>query len=67
MEDEKSYVSCAEFEMNLFLKKDSPVFNNDIRPLLSLDFVRQYKIDEAYEIIFKNFSPRLTGEPWKST
>lgn len=65
MRDEKIHVSRAEFEKNLSLKKKSPVFNSDIRPLLSAHQTKQYQVQEAYEILFRDFLPRLSGDPWK--
>ncbi len=65
MRDEKTQVSRAEFEKNLSLKQKSPVFNSDIRPLLSANHAKLYQIKEAYEILFRDFLPKLAGEPWK--
>ena len=65
MKNEETLVSRAEFERNLSLKQTNIVFNNDIKPLLSLDQVKQYQIEEAYEIVFRDFLTRLKGEPWK--
>lgn len=67
MEGEKGRVSRAEFEENLFLKQKSPVFNGDIRPLLSLVQAKEYRIEEAYRILFQDFLPRLGGEPWRGS
>lgn len=65
MEKENTKISRAEFEKNLYLKKNNPVFNQDIQPLLSNEQVLSYKIDDAYNILFSEFLPKLTGEPWK--
>ncbi|MCW5590393.1 MAG: nucleotidyl transferase AbiEii/AbiGii toxin family protein [Legionellales bacterium] len=65
MKDENIQVSRAEFEKNLFLKQNNPVFNNDIKPLLSSEQVKQYQIEEAYKLIFRDFLSKLSGEPWK--
>lgn len=65
MEAESTKVSRAEFEKNLSQKKNSPVFNADIKLLLSTDQIDQYKVEEAYELLFKLFLEKLSGEPWK--
>ncbi len=65
MADEKMQVSRAEFEKNLSLKRNNPVFNNDILPLLTPDQVKEYKIYEAYDILFRDFLPKLIGDSWK--
>jgi hypothetical protein len=57
-------ISRAEFEKNLFYKKNDIVFNNDILPLLTLEQAQQYKIDQAYSIL-ERFLVKLKGEPWK--
>lgn len=65
MRDEKVQVSRAEFEKNLSLKRKSPVFNGDIKPLLSATMAEQYQIEEAYEILFREFFHKLSGDSWK--
>lgn len=65
MEKEKRAVSRAEFEQNLVLKQQSSIFNSDIRPLLAADQTKQYRASAAYEILFRDFLPKLAGEPWK--
>ena len=65
METENAQVSRAEFEKNLSLKRNSPVFNNDIKPLLTREQLSQYEINDAYELLFREFFPKLSGEPWK--
>ena len=47
------------------MKKKNLVFNNDIRPLLPPEQIKEYKIEEAYEIVFRDFLQKLTGNPWK--
>lgn len=59
-------VSRAEFEENLCLKRRSPVFNSDIGPLLTTDQLRKYQMEEAYELLFRDFLPKLNGAPWKN-
>jgi len=66
MTEENSKISRAEFEKNLFLKRNNPVFNQDIQPLLALEQVTDYKIDEAYTLLFTDFLPKLIGDAWKN-
>ena len=66
MKNDSIKVSRAEFEKNLFLKQQAPVFNNDIRPLLSSKQRDEYKSELAYQILFQDFLTKLEGEPWKS-
>lgn len=65
MKDENTQVSRAEFEKNLSLKRDNPAFNADINPLLPQEQAKQYQIEEAYNILFRDFLPKLSGDPWK--
>ncbi len=65
MKAENSQVSRAEFEKNLSLKQKSPVFISDIKPLLSPNHAGSYQLEEAYNILFHDFLPKLSGEPWK--
>ena len=65
MEKEGATVSRAEFEKNLTLKQNSSIFNSDIRPLLAAEQAKQYQPHRAYDILFRNFLPKLSGEPWK--
>jgi predicted nucleotidyltransferase component of viral defense system len=58
-------VSRAEFEMNLFDKKNDIVFTQDILPLLSIEQAKQYQVTHAFEIVLKQFVVRLSGEPWQ--
>ena len=46
---------------NLSLKQKDLVFNNDIRPLLSLEQVKQYQLDEAYKIVFFKIFAKIKG------
>lgn len=62
---DKTKVSRAEFEMNLFIKKMDIVFNQDIHPLLSMEQAKQYQFDEAYDIVMQQFIVKLLGEPWR--
>lgn len=66
LEHENTTVSRAEFEKNLTLKLRSPVFNNDIRPLLSIVQANNYNIDDAYQLLFAKFLPKLKGEVSKA-
>lgn len=65
MEKENSHISRAEFEKNLLLKQKNPVFISDIKPLLSPKHVKSYQFEEAYNILFRDFLPKLNGDPWK--
>lgn len=58
-------VSRAEFEMNLYRKKNDKVFNSDISELLSVDQDEKYRSDEAYHILFNQFLNKLPGAIWK--
>lgn len=63
MDDTK--VSRAEFEKNIFSKKKDPVFNRDIQALLSTDQMKQYRLEQAYDILLKQLLVKLKGEPWQ--
>lgn len=65
MRKEGASVSRAEFEKNLTLKQGSSIFNSDIQPLLTVEQFQQYQPGKAYEILFRDFLPKLSGEPWK--
>lgn len=65
MKEENAQVSRAEFEKNLFLKQNNPVFIGDIKPLLSPNHAKSYQLEEAYNILFQDFLPNLSGDPWK--
>jgi predicted nucleotidyltransferase component of viral defense system len=65
MEKEGASISRAEFEKNLTLKQKSSIFNSDIRPLLAVEQAKQYQSDDGYKILFRDFLPKLNGEPWK--
>lgn len=58
-------VSRAEFEKNIFSKKKDLVFNRDIQPLLSTDQVKQYQLNNAYDIVLNQFIVKLKGKPWQ--
>ncbi len=60
-------VSRAEFEKNLTLKQKSSIFNSDIRPLLAAVQAKQYHSDDAYDMLFRNFLSKLSGDPWKGS
>ena len=65
LHNENRVVSRAEFEKNLALKQQSLVFNEDIKPLLSAEQVNTYVVQDAYQLLFEKFLPKLQGEPWK--
>ncbi len=64
MQKEGAAISRAEFEKNLFNKKQDVIFNNDILPLLTLDQAEKYQINEAFKIL-DSLVIKLRGEPWK--
>lgn len=65
MQDENTQVSRAEFEKNLSLKRDNLAFNAYINPLLPQEQAKQYQFKEAYNILFRDFLPKLSGDSWK--
>ena len=65
MQHDNANVSRAEFEKNLLNKKKDMVFNGDIQPLLSVDQVKQYQSEQAYDIALKQFLVKLRGESWQ--
>jgi predicted nucleotidyltransferase component of viral defense system len=65
MENEKAFVSRAEFEENLYLKQKSAVFNSDIRPLLAAEHANKYDPAQAYNILFTEFINNFNGQAWK--
>jgi len=56
-------VSRAEYEANLTEKLRSPVFLEDIQPLLSTG--ADYDVAAAGEIVRSRFIEKLPGDPWK--
>lgn len=65
MKEENFQVSRAEFEKNLTMKQKTPVFISDIKPLLSPNYAELYQLEEACNILFRDFLPKLRGDPWK--
>jgi predicted nucleotidyltransferase component of viral defense system len=56
-------VSRAEYEANLTDKLRSPVFLEDIQPLLSTGTT--YDVGEAGEIVRSRYIEKLPGDSWK--
>lgn len=67
MKFENNSISRAEFEKNMYSKRKDLVFNNDIMPLLAVDYVKEYDMEHAYEIALKQFLLKLKGEPWQGS
>ena len=60
---ERLSLGRAEFEQNLSLKMQDPVFLNDIHPLLKEG--TSYSAQQAYEFACSELISQLKGEPWK--
>lgn len=60
-------ISRAEYEMNMFDKKNDPVFRDDIFTLLSSEEREKYKFDQAYNVLLSEFVSKLPGDPWKGS
>lgn len=58
-------VSRAQFEENLIEKVRSPLFLDDIRPLLSPEIETQWNLDEGLSLVKDRIIPHLVGEAWK--
>ena len=59
MNNGRTPVIQKQFLENLAIKKESKAFNEDIKPLLSPDIVKQYKVDEAYDLLFDHIIPKI--------
>ncbi len=64
-EMEENPVSRAQFEANIYAKKKSAEFRQDMGKLLAGDV--NWDVDEAFHLIEKEVYHRLSGEPWKGT
>lgn len=60
---EELSVSRAQFEENLFEKKQQPDFRNDILPLITDRSI--WSADEAFDLINTKLVQLLPGKPWK--
>lgn len=63
LERENIKISRAEFERNLSLKRNTPVFVQDIFPLLPVNAMHDFNAD--FDIVMGEIISRLAGEPWK--
>ena len=59
---ENKNISRAEFENNLLLKLQDPVFVTDIEPLLSQN--SNWNVKNAYTVVHKALIVKLHGKPW---
>lgn len=59
-------VSRAEFEKNIFLKNQDPLFYQDIFPLLSGELAKSYSGHDAYQVGLQSFIEKMKGEPWQN-
>ena len=60
-------VSRAEFEKNLEAKINSPLFTNDISPLITHEARKTYDVNTAAKVVASTFLSKLSGIPWKSS
>ena len=58
-------VSRAEFEQNILAKQTNIVFTNDIAPLLTGQFLLEYDMDQAFQMVLSDFASQLPGDAWK--
>lgn len=56
-------VSRAEFEENLFWKREDARFREDVLPLLRAEV--RYSFDDAIERVLRDLIARLPGESWR--
>ncbi|TYO99973.1 nucleotidyltransferase AbiEii toxin of type IV toxin-antitoxin system [Geothermobacter ehrlichii] len=56
-------VSRAQFEQNLFGKKEDPQFVGDTGPLLTSDSA--WDFNQAFQYVMDHLVSRLPGEPWQ--
>lgn len=60
-------VTRAEFEKNLWLKANDPLFYKDILALLSNEQVKKYPSKDAYHLSIMPLIEKMRGEPWKAS
>ena len=65
LHNENKVVPRAEFEKNLVLKQKRLVFNRNIKSLLPIEQMNAYLTQDACQLLFEKFLPKLQGEPWK--
>ncbi|MCK5036764.1 MAG: nucleotidyl transferase AbiEii/AbiGii toxin family protein [Candidatus Sabulitectum sp.] len=63
MKEECNTISRAQFEKNLYSKRNDPDFRIDIRPLLRSGI--KWDFDEAMDAILNTFVSSIPGEPWQ--
>lgn len=63
MEHGEFQISRAQFEQNLFEKRENPQFVGDIEPLLTGDSV--WGFEEALELVMVELISLLPGTPWQ--
>jgi hypothetical protein len=65
MSEEGARVTRAMFEQNLALKKSDKVFTADMSPLLAN--AATWSLEEAFDVVWREFVGRLPGEAWKGS
>ncbi|MBL7220659.1 MAG: nucleotidyl transferase AbiEii/AbiGii toxin family protein [Phycisphaerae bacterium] len=63
MQKEGNTVSRAEFEANLYAKRDDAAFLNDTAPLITPDTL--YDAEVAFQAVLTRLVSRLPGDPWR--
>jgi predicted nucleotidyltransferase component of viral defense system len=58
-------VSRAAFEQNILTKQANVVFTNDIAPLLTGQFLSEYDMQQAFQMVMNDFASQLPGDAWK--
>jgi len=58
-------MSRAEFEQNIFMKQKDSIFMNDISPLLAGQFLPEYDVHQAFQMVLNDFVSQLPGDVWK--
>jgi predicted nucleotidyltransferase component of viral defense system len=64
---ENQSISRAEFEKNILAKQANVVFTNDIAPLLTGQFLSEYDMQQAFQMVMSDFASRLPGDAWRGT
>jgi predicted nucleotidyltransferase component of viral defense system len=62
---ENQSISRAEFEQNILAKQANVVFTNDIAPLLTGQFLSEYDMQQAFQMVMNDFASQLPGDAWK--
>jgi predicted nucleotidyltransferase component of viral defense system len=58
-------ISRADFEKNLYLKRELNAFREDILPLLPNNSLHSF--DKDFDLVMNTVITKLPGEPWKGT